>query len=391
MPLTSSLEILPFTEEHHMVREVVRTLVDTKIGPRALHVDETHEFPMQAMQELAELDLLGVYVPEQYGGTELDFTTYYIIMEELARGCGSTALTYTAHSGLCITPLLAHGTHEQKQKYLPPLCSGQHIGCFGLTEPQSGSDSGAAETRATHDGDSWVLRGSKMWITNGDHAQTMVCVAKTDPTQPRSKGLSAFIVEMDWPGVSVPKIEDKLGLRGSSTAQIFLDDVRVPQENLLGVLDNGFGGFMKTLEAGRIAIAAMACGLAAAALERAARYATQRETFGLPLIQHQTIGNYLAEMATKLDAARLLTYRASFLKDAGKPFAKEASMAKYFASEAAMEICERAIQIHGGYGYVREFEVERIWRDAKLCTIGEGTTEVQQMIIARALAKELGA
>jgi alkylation response protein AidB-like acyl-CoA dehydrogenase len=366
MALTSSLDVFPFTDEHQMVRDVVRSLVDSKIAPRARHIDEAHEFPLQAMRELAELDLLGVYVPEEFGGAGLDYTTYYIVMEELARGCGSTALTYTAHTGLCVTPLYAHGNDAQRRKYLPQLCSGEHIGCFGLTEPQSGSDSGAAETRAVRDGDSWVLRGSKMWITNGDHAQTMVCVAKTDPAQPRGKGLSAFIVEMDWPGVSVPKIEDKLGLRGSSTAQIFLDDVRVPAENLLGELDNGFGPFMKTLEAGRIAIAAMACGLAGAALERAARYATQRETFGQPLIQHQTIGNYLAEMATKLDAARLLTYRASFLKDAGKPFGKEASMAKYFASEAAMEICEKAIQIHGGYGYVREFEV-----------------------IARAMAKEL--
>ncbi|MCH7472425.1 acyl-CoA dehydrogenase family protein [bacterium] len=375
--------MIPFTDEHVMVRETVRSLVDEKIAPRARELDETGVFPHEAMSELAGLDLLGACIPEEYGGAGMDFVAYVIAIEEVARGCGSTALTLAAHSSLCMAPILDLGTEEQKKKYLPPLCSGEHIGCFGLSEAEAGSDAGNTKASGKRDGAHYVVNGSKMWVTNGVEAKTMVATVKTDPQAPRSHGISALIIDMDSEGVSIPKKEDKLGLRASSTAQVFLDNVRVPVENLLGEENSGFGAFMKTLEGGRIGIGAMALGIAQAAYERALKYAGVRKTFGKPIARHQTVQNYIAEMATRLDAARLLVYRAAFSKNAGRPFATEAAMAKLFASEEAMYICEKAIQIHGGYGYVREFEVERMWRDAKLCTIGEGTSEIQRLIIAR--------
>jgi butyryl-CoA dehydrogenase len=378
-----SFGMIPFTDEHQLVRESVRQLVDEQIAPRAIEMDETHEFPQAQFDAIAALGLLGVIVPEEYGGAGMDFPSYCIVMEELARGCGSTALTYTAHVSLCIAPILLLGTHEQKLKWLPPLCSGERIGCFGLTEPQAGSDSGNTQTAGWRDGGDYVVRGAKAWITNGPQASTMVGTVKTDQSAPRGKGISALIIDMASEGISIPKVEDKLGLRASSTAQIFFDDVRVPAKNLLGVENDGFGLFMRTLEGGRVGIAAMAVGLAQAAYERAVKYAQQRHTFGRPLAGHQTIQQYISEMATELEAARLLVYRAAFMKGQGLPVPKEAGMAKLFATEAAMRICEKAIQIHGGFGYVREFEVERIYRDAKLCTIGEGTTEVQHLVIAR--------
>ena len=375
--------LIPFTDEHEMVRESVRRLVDEKIAPRAFGLDDSHAFPHEAMAELAELDLLGIYVPEEYGGAGMDFVSYIITMEELGRGCGSTTLTYTAHTGLCITPIMLLASHEQKLRWLPELCSGRMIGCFGLSEPGSGTDAGSLTTVAVREGDGYIVNGTKMWITNGRYAGVMVTTVKTDPSQGRGKGISSLLIPMDSPGVSVIKEEDKLGLRASSTAQVFLDQVRVPAANLLGTEHDGFGAFMKTLEGGRIAIAAMALGLAQSSYERSLNYVKQRKTFGRYLAQHQTMQNYLADMATNIEASRLLIYRAAFLKDAGRPFAKEASMAKLFATEMAMEVTNNAIQIHGGYGYVKEFEVERIWRDAKLCTIGEGTTEIQRVIIAR--------
>jgi alkylation response protein AidB-like acyl-CoA dehydrogenase len=377
--------LIPFTDEHALVRDTVRSLVTDKIAPLAVSLDASHAFPHEAMAALAELDLLGIFVPEQYGGAGMDFVSYVITMEELGRGCGSTALTYTAHTGLCITPILLLASHEQKLRFLPELCSGRIIGCFGLSEPSSGTDAGSLSTIAVRDGDDYIVSGTKMWITNGKHAGYMVTTCKTDQSQGRGKGISSLVIPMDLPGVSVLKEEDKLGLKASSTAQVALDKVRVPAENLIGVEHDGFGAFMKTLEGGRIAIAAMALGLAQSAYERSIDYVKQRQSFGKLLAQHQTIQNYLAEMATNIEASRLLIYRAAFLKDAGRPFAKEASMAKLFATEMAMEVTNTAIQIHGGYGYVKEFEVERIWRDAKLCTIGEGTTEIQRVIIARSI------
>lgn len=377
--------LIPFTDEHALVRETVRSLVDDKIAPLAVSIDANHTFPHEAMAELAALDLLGIFVPEEYGGAGMDFVSYIITMEELGRGCGSTALTFTAHSGLCITPILILASHEQKLRWLPELCSGRKLGCFGLSEPGCGTDAGALSTIAVRDGDDYIVTGTKMWITNGRYADYMVTTVKTDQSQGRGKGISSLVIPMDLPGVSVLKEEDKLGLRGSSTAQVALDKVRVPAANLIGVEHNGFSAFMQTLEGGRIAIAAMALGLAQSAYERSMDYVKQRQTFGRYLAQHQTIQDYLADMAVNIEASRLLIYRAAFLKDAGRPFAKEASMAKLFATEMAMDVTNNAIQIHGGYGYVKEFEVERIWRDAKLCTIGEGTSEIQRVIIARSI------
>jgi len=313
----------------------------------------------------------------------MDFTSFIIAMEEIDRVCGNTGITYTAHTSLCMAPIHDLGTAEQKRKYLPPLCSGEHIGCFGLSEPEAGSDAGNTRTTAIRDGDYYVVNGAKQWITNGKEAQTMVATVKTDPGAPRSRGISALIIDMDSPGLSVPRIEDKVGLRGSSTAQIFLDNVRVPVENRLGPENTGFGAFMATLEGGRVGIGAMALGLAQGAYERTVSYVKERKTFDKLLAQHEPVQHFIANMATELEAARLLVYRAAWMKDQGLPFAKEAAMAKLYASEVAMRVTELAVQLHGGYGYTREYEVERMWRDAKLCTIGEGTSEIQRMVIAR--------
>jgi len=400
MNSTLSDGLIPFTNEHYMVQGTIRQLVDDVIAPRAAELDETHEFPLDNFRALAELDLLGIFVPEEYGGAGMDFVCYAIAMEELARGCASTALTLAAHASLCMGPLLLLGSEEQKRRWLPGLCRGEQIGCFGLSEPHAGSDAGDTRTLAVRDGEDYVVSGTKMWITNGRQADVMVATVKTDPDQPRGHGISALVIDMHSPGVSVPKTEDKLGMRASSTAQVFLDNVRVPVVNRLGVENDGFKTFMKTLENGRIGIGALALGIARAAYERAVRYATQRETFGRPLAGHQTIQGYIANMATELEAARLLVYRAAFMRAFGgtgviardggtsegagaTEFGREAAMAKLYASEAAMRITERAIQIHGGFGYVREFEVERYWRDAKLTTIGEGATEILQIVIAR--------
>jgi len=383
MTPTDSYALIPFTDTHRMVRETVRSFTEERIAPRAEEIDRTHEFPLTAFRELAGLDLLGIYMAEEYGGAGMDFVSFIITMEELARGCGSTAITLTAHTSLCMAPIADLGTEEQKRRFLPPLCSGEHIGCFGLSEAEAGSDAGNTKTLARRDGDAFVVSGSKMWITNGSRAHTMVATVKTDPSAPRSRGISALIIELDSPEVQIIKEEDKLGLRASSTAQVFFDNVRVPAENLLGVLDTGFGAFMKTLEGGRIGIGALALGIAQGAYDRTLQYVKQRRTFGKLLAQHQTVQDYIADMTTDLEASRLLVYRAAFMKDAGVAYGKEAAMAKMYASEAAMRVCDKAIQIHGGFGYTREFEVERMYRDAKLCTIGEGTTEIQRMVIAR--------
>ncbi|MBN2083453.1 acyl-CoA dehydrogenase [bacterium] len=375
--------MIPFTEEHRLLRETVRKYANDKLAPRAIELDQQKQFPHEAVKEMGELGLLGAYFPEEYGGSGMDFVTFIIGMEEINRVCGNTGITYTAHTSLCMAPIADLGTEEQKKKYLPPLASGEHIGCFGLSEPEAGSDAGNCKTTAIRDGDHYVVNGAKQWITNAREARTMVATVKTDPSQGRSRGISALIVDMQTPGVSVPKVEDKLGLRGSSTGQVFLDNVHVPAENLLGEENTGFGTFMQTLEGGRVGIGAMALGLAQGAFERSVAYMKERKTFDKLLAQHQALQFALADMATEIEAARLLVYRAAFMKAAGQPFGKEAAMAKLYASEVAMRATEMAIQIHGGYGYTVEYEVERIWRDAKLCTIGEGASEILRMVIAR--------
>lgn len=388
MNIALSDGLIPFTDEHLLVRDTLRQLVDDVIAPRAAELDETHEFPMDNFRALAELDMLGIFVPEEYGGAGMDFVNYAIAMEEIARGCASTALTLAAHCSLCMGPILLLGSDEQKRRWLPALCKGEQIGCFGLSEPQAGSDAGDCQTKATRENGDFVVSGTKMWITNGNKADVMVATVKTDAGQPRGRGISALIVDMQSEGISVPKTEDKLGMRASSTAQVFLENVRVPAENLLGEENVGFRVFMRTLESGRIGIGALALGIARAAYERAVKYATERETFGAKLGAHQTIQAYLADMATELEAARLLVFRAAFMRSAGVEFGREAAMAKMYASEVAMRVTERAIQILGGFGYVREFEVERYWRDAKLTTIGEGATEICQIVIARDILGE---
>jgi alkylation response protein AidB-like acyl-CoA dehydrogenase len=305
-----------------------------------------------------------------------------IALEEIARVSGSMAITLDAHTSLCCEPIYRFGTQQQKEKYLPPLARGDKIGAFGLTEPQAGSDAGATQTRAIRDGDEWVVNGQKIYITNGSIADVVVFTAKTDP-QAGTHGISAFIVEKGNPGFKPGRDEKKMGLKGSVTSELFFEDCRIPSENLLGQENKGFRQFLATLDAGRIAIAAMAVGLAQGAYERSVDYAKQREQFGRPIASFQAIRWMIADMATEIDAARMMVHRAAWLKERGERYTTEASMAKLFATEVAERACHSAIQIHGGYGYVREYEVERMYRDQRLCQIGEGTNEIQRLVISR--------
>jgi len=335
-------------------------------------------------QKMAEVGFLGLAVPAEYGGAGVDTVCYSIVIEELSRVCASTGLSVAAHNSLGMTPILLAGNEDQKQKYLPELASGQAIGAFCLTEPQAGSDASATQTRAVLKGDKYYLTGTKVFVTNGGFAKYLIATAVTDPDK-GAKGISAFIIENDYPGFSVGTIENKLGCRASCTAEIVLDNCEVPKENLLS---GGFGTFMKTLEGGRISIAAMALGIGQGAMDEARTYSQDRKQFGKTLSKFQAIQHMLATMATEIHASRLMVYHASRLKDAKKPFGLEASMAKLFASEMATRTCDKALQIHGGYGYTKEYAVERMYRDVKVCEIGEGTSEIQRMVIARHLLNQ---
>jgi len=370
------------TDEQRMVRDMVRDLATKEIAPRAAEVDKTEKYPADNIQKMAELGLLGLPYPEEYGGGGGDYLGYAIAVEEIARACGSTALIYAAHVSLGCGPIYSFGSEEQKQKWLPRLCSGQGLGAFGLTEPEAGSDAGATRTVAVRDGDCYVLNGSKMWITSGAIADVVTCTAKTDPSA-GTRGISCFLVEQGTPGFIPGKNEPKMGLKGSVTSALSLENCRVPAENLLGKEGEGFRQMLITLDAGRISIGAMALGLAQAALDEAIRYSKERVQFGQPISRFQAIQWMIADMATEIDAARLMVYRAAALKDAGRRFTREAAMAKLYASEVAERAGFKAIQIHGGYGYSREYPVERIYRDQRLCTIGEGTSEIQRLVIAR--------
>ncbi len=370
------------TDEQRMVRDMVRDLATKEIAPRAAEVDKTEEFPADNIRKMGELGLLGRPYPEEYGGGGGDYLSYAIAVEEIARACGSTALIYAAHVSLGCGPIYSFGTEEQKQKWLPRLCSGQGLGAFGLTEPEAGSDAGASRTVAVRDGDCYVLNGSKMWITSGAIADVVTCTAKTDPSA-GTRGISCFLVEHGMPGFIPGKNEPKMGLKGSVTSALSLENCRVPAENLLGKEGDGFRQMLITLDAGRISIGAMALGLAQAALDEAIRYSKERVQFGQPISKFQAIQWMIADMATEIEAARLMIYRAAALKDAGRRFTREAAMAKLYASEVAERAGFKAIQIHGGYGYSREYPVERIYRDQRLCTIGEGTSEIQRLVIAR--------
>ncbi len=372
------------SEENRMLQRMVREFAEKEIAPRAEEIDASDEFPFDLFRRMGEVGLLGLPFPEQYGGSGADYHGMVVALEEIARVSGSMAITLDAHTSLCCEPIYHFGTEAQKRKYLVPLARGEKIGAFGLTEPQAGSDAGATRTRAMRDEETgeWVINGQKIYITNGSIADVVVFTAKTDP-EAGTHGISAFIVEKDTPGFQPGRDEKKMGLKGSVTSELFFEDCRIPAENLLGKENQGFKQFLATLDAGRIAIAAMAVGLAQGAYERARDYAKQREQFGQLIANFQAIRWMLADMATELDAARMMVHRAAWLKEQGQRYTKEAAMAKLFATEMSERVCHKAIQIHGGYGYVREYEVERMYRDQRLCQIGEGTNEIQRLVISR--------
>jgi butyryl-CoA dehydrogenase len=383
--------MLYLQEHHHMIRETVRGFVKDVVAPRAKEIDVSCEFPMEAVRGMAELGLLGVPFPEEYGGAGMDNVAQAIVIEEIARHCGSTALTVAAHVSLGTFPIYAFGTEEQKRRWVPKLASGQIIGAFGLTEPGAGSDAQGIRTTAVRDGGDFVVNGSKMYCTNGGYAGTIVFTAITGKKDGGRPEISAFVVEAGTPGLVIGKQEKKLGMRASDTRMIHFEDCRVPVANVLGgeaQIGVGFANFMKTLEGGRIGIGALGVGCAAGALERALQYAKDRVAFDKPIAEHQGVAFKLADMAMWIEAARHLVYHAAMLKDAGKPYAREASMAKLFGSEIGTKACDHAIQVMGGYGYTRDYEVERLYRDAKLCEIGEGTSEIQRLIISRSLIRE---
>lgn len=372
------------TEDQRMIRDMVRDFAQKEIAPIAAEMDRTEEFPWPVVRKMAGLGLLGLPIPEKYGGAGADTVSYAIAVEEVSRASGSLGITLAAHTSLGAYPIYLFGSEEQKHTYLPPLASGEGLGAFGLTEPGAGSDAGATKTTAVRDGGGWLINGQKTFITSGSVARTLVVSAVTDRSK-GTRGISSFIVPTSAPGFQPGRNEDKLGLRASITSQLFFNDCRVPAENLLGQEGDGFRQMLITLDGGRISIGAMAVGLAQAALDASLRYSKERVQFGQSISSFQAIQWMLADMATEIDCARLMVYRAAWLKDQGKRFTREAAMAKLFASEAADRACNKAIQIHGGYGYTRDYPVERYWRDARLCEIGEGTSEIQRLVIARTL------
>jgi len=381
---------IELTEEQKMVRDMVREFAQREVVPIARDIDETDEFPLAVVRKMGELGILGIPVPAEYEGGGGDTLSYIIAVEELSRVSGSMGITLAAHHSLGTYPIMAFGNEEQKRKYLPDLATGRKLGSFGLTEPEAGSDAAGTRTVAVKKGDRYIINGSKTFITNAGYAEVFVITAVTDKSK-KHHGISSFIVEKEMKGVSVGKKEDKLGLRGSNTQELIFEDVEVPEENLLGKEGEGFVQFMKTLDGGRISIGALALGLAEGAFDVALKYATERAQFGVPLWRHQMIQYKLANMATEITAAKLLVYHAARLKDANRPYTKESAMCKLYASEVAMRVCRDAIQILGSNGYSREYPVERMYRDAKLCEIGEGTSEIQRIVITRRLVKELGA
>src|SRR3989338_3384432 len=372
------------SDEQTRIRRVAREFAETELGERIAPYDERHEFPAEIVRKLGPLGFLGVLVPEEYGGAGLGHVAYALIVEELCRGDASVGITMWAHNSLCANHVASFASAEQKRRYLPPLATGEVLGAWGLTEPGSGSDAAALRTRAELAGDHWVLNGSKAFITNASVAATAVVMVRTDPGT-RSRGISAFVVEAGTPGFSAGAPYRKLGLHASNTAELIFEDARVPAANLLGERGQGFVQAMRVLEGGRIAMAAMAVGIAQAAGDQAVRYMKQRTAFGRTLAEFNGLQGMIADLATEVEVARLLTLRAAYLKDAGRPAMHAAAMAKLFASETGMKAATRAVQIHGGAGYITEFPVERIFRDAKLTEIGEGTSEIQRTVIAREL------
>ena len=378
------------SKEHEMARSLFKEFAEKEVKPLAQEVDETEAFPRETVEKMAKLGFLGIPVPKEYGGQGCDPLTYAMCVEELSKVCGTTGVIVSAHTSLCCDPIMTYGTEEQKQKYLIPLAKGEKLGAFGLTEPGAGTDAQGQQTKAVLDGDEWVLNGSKCFITNGKEADVYVIFAITGTVEKRgrlTKEITSFIVEKGTPGFTFGTKEKKMGIRGSSTYELIFTDCRIPKENLLGQQGKGFGIAMHTLDGGRIGIASQALGLAEGALETTIAYVKERKQFGRAIGAFQNTQFQLADMATKVQAAQLLVYKAAMAKATQKVYSVEAAMAKLYAAEVAMEVTTKAVQLHGGYGYIREYDVERMMRDAKITEIYEGTSEVQRMVISGSLLK----
>ena len=370
-----------------MTMQLASDFSNNEILPNAMEHDRTSKFPKDIVNKLAELGFLGHYIPQKYGGSGLDFLSYVIAVEKISAACASTGTIVMAHNSLACSPINEFGSEEQKMKYLPDLASGKKIGCFALSEPESGSDAASITTTAVKNGKEFILNGTKSWVTNGAEAETAIIFTKTEKTK-TSRGITAFIVDLNTPGITIGKSEKKLGIKATSTTQFILEDVRVPDSSLLSGEGDGFKIAMKTLDPGRIAAAAQAVGIAQAALDASVEYSRERKTFGSPIIEHQGVQFMVAEMATKVEAARLLTWQAASLKDRNLGYTKQSAMAKLFAAEAAMWVTTKAIQIHGGNGYTTDYPVERYFRDAKITEIYEGTSEIQKIVIAKQTLNE---
>jgi alkylation response protein AidB-like acyl-CoA dehydrogenase len=379
---TAQTHSFALTDEQEQLRKEIRDFAAREIAPNVMRWDEASEFPLEVVQKLGEMGLMGVIFPVELGGSGLGYVDYALAVEELSAVDGSIGIIVASHNSLCSNHIFVAGNEEQKRKYIPKLASGKWLGAWGLTEPGSGSDAGSARTTAVRKGDRWVLNGNKTFITNGHYADVSVIIAVTDKSQ-GTRGLSAFVVEKGTAGFRAGKKENKLGLRASDTSELIFEDCEIPAENLLGQEGSGFIDSMRILDGGRISIAALSLGIGRGAFDAARKYVKQRHQFGKAISEFQGIQWKLADMATQLDAARLLTLRAAVMKDAGQKTTLESSMAKLMASEVAVKVCDEAVQLHGGYGFIKDYPVEKFYRDVKLCTIGEGTSEIQRLIIAR--------
>ncbi|MFZ5597259.1 MAG: acyl-CoA dehydrogenase [Bacillota bacterium] len=379
---------LHLTDEQRLMRDMVRKLAQNEIAPRASHYDRSHEFPWENIRKMSELGLMGVPVPEAWGGAGCDFLSYIITIEEISKACASTGVILAVHTSVGTLPILLFGTEEQKKKYLPKLAAGKMIGAFALTEPGAGSDPAGLSTSARLDGNRYIVNGNKIFITNGGVADVYVTFVRTEPGSKGYRGITCLLVDRDTPGFMVGKREEKMGLNASQTTELIFENAEVPRENLLGVEGEGFKVAMALLDGGRIGIGAQGLGIAQGAYDVALAYARQRVQFGRPIIEQQAVGFMLADMAVQIDAARMLVYRAARLKDMRAPHSKEASMAKMYATDTAMMVTTNAVQVLGGYGYCREYPVERMMRDAKITQIYEGTNQIQRMVIAKNLMKE---
>ncbi len=382
------MSIISLTDVQEMVRSTAREFTNNEIKPAASANDREHRYPKEIIDKIGELGFMGMMVPEQYEGSGTDTLSYAIVVEEISKGCAATGTIMLDNNSLGCGPIALAGNEEQKTSYLAELASGRKLGCFMLSEPEAGSDAASITTTAVRDGDNYIINGTKAWVTNGAEAEIAVVFASTDPSL-KHKGISAFIVDMNTPGLTIGKLEDKLGVRASSTAQIFFEDCKVPASNLLGNEGEGFKIALQTLDAGRIGVAAQAVGIAQAALEASASYAQERKAFGKPISDFQGLQFMMADMATRVEASRLLVWQAAVMKDKAMKFGKQSAMAKLYAAETAMWVTTKAIQIHGGYGYTTDYPVERYFRDAKITEIYEGTSEIQRIVIARELLKEI--